>query len=122
MSDLKDAKKRMKKAKKSLAKAEVNYFKSGKYGSDKQIALCKTRLQNARKRADIAKEKLEAAKKANPNFVIKTVDYIKDSPVKKAFSWTGLVVTTIVTTIAGVVIYDYFSDDEENLETIADVV
>jgi len=122
MSEVKDAKKRMKKAKKSLAKAEVNFFKANKYGSEKQIALCQTRLDKAKGRADVAKEKLEAAKLANPNFINKSVDYLKESPIKKAFSWTGLAVTAVVTTIAGVVLYDYLNGDDENPETATDSV
>jgi len=99
MSEVKNAKIKLKKAKRSLAKAEIYYFKANKHGSEKQIALCKKRLDNAKKRFIVATEKLETARQ-----------------IKKVFSWTGLAVTTVVTTVAGVILYDYLNNDEENKE------
>jgi len=116
MSEVKNAKIKLKKAKRSLAKAEIYYFKANKHGSEKQIALCKKRLDNAKKRFIVATEKLETARQANPNFINKTVKSIAESPIKKVFSWTGLAVTTVVTTVAGVILYDYLNNDEENKE------
>jgi len=117
MSEVKKAKAILKMAKKPLAKAEVNLFKAGKYGSERQITLCKKRLENAKKKFDKATDVLAVVREANPNTIKKTMDYFKETTVKKICTWTGLAVTAVVTTIAGVVLYDYLNDDEENQES-----
>jgi len=116
MSEVKKAKAILKTARTTLANAEVNLFKAGKYGSERQIALCKKRLENAKKKFDKATDVLAVVREANPNIFKRVVNYIKETPVKKVVTTTGLVAATVITIIAGVVLNDYRNNDEENQE------
>jgi hypothetical protein len=120
--NLKVLKKRFKKAKQHLSNAELNHYQATKHGSEKQIALCKTRLEKSQIKFDKASEKLNAAKKEQPNLISRTITKVKESPIKKIFSWTGLAITAVVTTITGVVIYDYMHQDDEDISEATDTV
>ncbi len=117
---IKTAKNRLKKAKDTYTKAKKNMAASIKHGSEKQIKLCQTRFENAKKRLETAREKYKAAKQANPNLAKKTMDFIKNTSVKKACSWTGLAIAVVVTAAVGVVVYDYVNG--ENSLDATDIV
>lgn len=88
--EVKDAKVRVKKVKKSLKKATRNYKASLKHGTEKQQALCKARMDKAEIRMAKAIEKLDAAKTESPSLLSRMKDKVHDNVT------TGLKLTTLL--------------------------
>ena len=69
-----------------------------------------TKLSKAEK---ILTDLKQEYKDSKPKFSIS--DTVKNIPLKKAFTYTGLAITTVITTVAGFALYSYVSKDKEDV-------
>ncbi len=118
-NELKILAEKIDKAKESVKTAKANLKETtDEYSKDsrkKVLKSAKTKQKNAKAAYKAAKPKGAIRQKASA-----AKESIKDTarkiPVKKALSWTGLAVASVVTVVGGFMLYDYMSKDDENVE------
>ncbi len=107
---------KVQKAKEAVKRAKLAFCESindYEKGVKKRIfKSARTKLTNAKLALKEARPK--GATRQKMSDVYESVkNTIKKVPVKKAASWTGLAIVTVVTGIAAYVGYDYFNKDDE---------
>lgn len=116
MAELKTLKGNVQKRQASVKKAKAAF----KTAEDKPQKVLRKRVLKGMKTK--LKTSQAAYKAAKPKGKIHTkVDQAKESvlnagkkiPFKKALSWTGLAVATVITAVGGFVVYDYLNGDGE---------
>jgi len=117
--DLKVLKDKIGKCKEAVKTAKVNLKETtdeySKDSREKVLKSAKTKLKSAKAAYKATKPKSAIRQKASA-----AKESIKDTarkiPVKKALSWTGLAVATVVTTVGGWILYDYLTKDSDGAE------
>lgn len=100
----------------SVKRNKASYKKAK---DETQKIIRKRILKAARTKLEKAEKAYKAAmpKNAFQEKIEKSADSVKATckkiPFKRAISWTGLAVTTVVTAIAGFLIYDQLNQDSE---------
>jgi len=116
MSKVKAARKKVSLMKAKMNAAEKRMKAAKKNGSEKQYLRCEKQFKTWKNRYLRAIVELKKAKEEVPGLKQR----IKETPLKKIASWTGLAVTVVVTGIVAAIILDKSSDESD--EPAADTV